>query len=63
MAIIGFDDIPMSAWPSYRLTTIRQPLRRMVAETLDLIDAQKADPTVGGTIRILPVEMIRRETA
>lgn len=63
VAIIGFDDIPMAAWPSYRLTTIRQPLRRMVAETLDLIDAQKADPTVGGTIRILPVEMIRRETA
>jgi DNA-binding LacI/PurR family transcriptional regulator len=53
----------MAAWPSYHLTTIRQPLRRMVAETLDLIDAQKADPGVGGTIRILPVEMMRRGTA
>lgn len=63
VAIIGFDDIPMADWPSYRLTTLRQPLRRMVAETLDLIDAQKADPGVGGTIRILPVEMIRRDTA
>ncbi|MEC7763411.1 MAG: LacI family DNA-binding transcriptional regulator [Pseudomonadota bacterium] len=63
IAIIGFDDIPMAAWPSYRLTTIRQPLRRMVAETLALIDAQKADPDMGGTIRVLPVEMMRRDTA
>ena len=30
LSIVGFDDIPMAAWPSYDLTTIRQPVGAMV---------------------------------
>ena len=30
LSVVGFDDIPMSAWPSYDLTTIRQPIAEMV---------------------------------
>lgn len=63
LAVIGFDDIPMAAWPSYGLTTVRQPLRRMVADTLDLIQAQLSDPEVCGTIRIAPVRLVERDTA
>ena len=62
LAMIGFDDIPMAAWPPYRLTTVRQPLRRMVAETLELIEAQLSDPEVHGAIRILPVTLIERDS-
>lgn len=63
IAVIGFDDIPMASWQSYRLTTVRQPIRRMVAQTLDLIEALRHQPRPEGTIRILPVELIRRATA
>jgi len=62
LAVIGFDDIPMAGWPSYGLTTVRQPLRRMVADTLELIEAQLADPEVYGTIRIAPVRLIERNS-
>ena len=34
VAVIGFDDIPMAAMPTYDLTTIRQPINRMVDETV-----------------------------
>ncbi|MGL4494416.1 MAG: LacI family DNA-binding transcriptional regulator [Beijerinckiaceae bacterium] len=37
ISIVGYDDVPMAAWPSYSLTTIRQPVDVMVnavAETL-----------------------------
>lgn len=34
VAVIGFDDIPMAAMPAYDLTTIRQPINRMVDETI-----------------------------
>jgi len=37
VAIAGFDDIPMAAWPGYALTTIRQPLSAMVAATIDIL--------------------------
>ena len=44
------------------MTTVRQPLRRMVAETLELIEAQLSDPEVHGAIRILPVTLIERDS-
>lgn len=58
VAIIGFDDIPMASWEAYNLTTIRQPVRRMLVQALDLIsDAQARE---AGDIRILPGDMMIR---
>lgn len=63
LAIIGFDDIPLAGWEAYRLTTVRQPMRQMVAEALQLIDMIKAGQGTNGTIRILPVRLIERDSA
>jgi len=40
VAIIGYDDVPLAAWGSYDLTTVRQPLNRMVKATVDMLIAQ-----------------------
>ena len=44
VSVVGFDDVPMAAWPSYGLTTMRQPVARMVnatvAKILEEIDVQ-----------------------
>ena len=37
VSVIGYDDVPMAAWPAYDLTTLRQPVNRMVAATVDAI--------------------------
>jgi DNA-binding LacI/PurR family transcriptional regulator len=37
VSVIGYDDVPIAAWPAYDLTTIRQPVNRMVAATVDAI--------------------------
>ena len=37
VAVIGYDDVPMAAWPAYDLTTVRQPVRRLVAATIDTL--------------------------
>ena len=37
ISIIGYDDVPMAAWPAYDLTTIRQPVNRMVQATIDAL--------------------------
>jgi DNA-binding LacI/PurR family transcriptional regulator len=29
--------VPVSSWPAYDLTTVRQPANRMVAETISMI--------------------------
>lgn len=41
--VAGFDDIPEGARLPYDLTTVRQPIRRMVAATIDLLHLD--DPT------------------
>ncbi|MFB2553736.1 LacI family DNA-binding transcriptional regulator [Ensifer soli] len=63
LAIVGFDDIPMAAWNSYRLTTIRQPVQRMVQETVGLIDEPHLPPIGEGAIRTLPGKLILRASA
>lgn len=37
VSVIGYDDVPMAAWPAYGLTTIRQPVGRMVAATVEAL--------------------------
>lgn len=47
ISVVGYDDVPTAAWPSYELTTIRQPVGRMVAATVDVLIDQiegKATP-------------------
>ena len=34
VSVIGFDDVPIAAWPAYDLTSYRQPVNQMVAETV-----------------------------
>ena len=34
VSVVGYDDVALASWPSYDLTTVRQPANRMVAETV-----------------------------
>lgn len=52
ISVIGYDDVPISAWPSYDLTTIRQPVRRMVGATVDILLDQIEGETAPKRIRI-----------
>ena len=40
VSIVGYDDVPLAAWPAYDLTTIRQPVNRMVEATVEALLAQ-----------------------
>ena len=40
LSVIGYDDVPLAAWPAYRLSTVRQPLNRMIDATVDMMIAQ-----------------------
>ena len=37
VSVVGYDDVPLAAWPSYNLTTVRQRSNLMVAETVRLL--------------------------
>ena len=61
VAVIGFDDVPAAAWPTYDLTTIRQDSAAMVAATVETLMAAiegNAEPRDE-----LPVRLVIRSTA
>ena len=45
VSVVGYDDVPAASWPAFDLTTVRQPVNRMVAETVDILLAQIAHAT------------------
>jgi DNA-binding LacI/PurR family transcriptional regulator len=40
VSVVGYDDAPPAAWPTYALTTLRQPVRRMVAAAVEALTAR-----------------------
>ncbi len=47
VSVVGYDDVAVAAWPSYDLTTVRQPANRMVSETVDILLSKIDDPRMG----------------
>jgi DNA-binding LacI/PurR family transcriptional regulator len=63
VAVAGFDDVPQAAWPSYALTTLRQPVRRMTQMTVRVLMEQVSGTAEGRERRLLPAELkIRAST-
>ena len=60
VSVIGYDDVPMAAWPAYALTTIRQPVNRMVAATVDALLGQIEGAGHPQKLRIDGPLMVRR---
>ena len=44
VSVVGYDDVPLAAWGAYDLTTVRQPVNRMVEATVETLMAQIEDP-------------------
>lgn len=62
VSVIGFDDTPIAAWPSYRLTTVRQSVDQMVEEATTLLIKQIRQGDFRAVSRKLPVTPILRDS-
>ena len=62
ISVVGYDDVPLAAWEAYSLTTVRQPVNRMVKETVDMLMAQIAGTAAPTTLEI-EGELILRTSA
>jgi LacI family transcriptional regulator len=63
VAIVGFDDIEMAAWPCFELTTVRVPLVEMsrIAVRL-LVERLRGDGTAAYRHERMPTELVLRST-
>ena len=62
IAIAGFDDVALTRWPHYSLTTFRQPIDAMVEQTVHLITEQLARSGLTPTQNSLSGELIVRHS-
>jgi LacI family transcriptional regulator len=60
--VVGYDDIELSAWDAYDLTTVRQPMQAMVDEAVDLLLAKIAHRGKPLTRLKFPNELVVRSS-
>jgi LacI family transcriptional regulator len=62
VAIVGFDDIAMAAWPCFNLTTARIDLFGMAVAAADLLVSRVGGDTSRARTRVFPAELVLRGT-
>lgn len=60
LSVVGFDDIAMARWPSHALTTVRQPVEKMIDVTAQLIGKLFGSSQLNPRVERLPGELVER---
>ncbi len=63
LSVIGFDDIEMASWPQYSLTTMHQPLERLVEATIEVLMSAIKNPQGERILRLIPATLVERRSA
>lgn len=64
LAVIGFDNIPMAAWPSFSLTTVDYPVHTLVRTIMDCLRAEAITESLDriGTLHRLNTRLVVRHS-
>lgn len=62
LGVIGFNDIAMAAWPSYRLSTIRQPIGDIITAAVDMVTAMVEPDTAPVPSHLFGCTFVERGT-
>ena len=63
LSIVGFDGVGPAAWPSYHLTTIRQPVRRMTETAVTMLLERISNPDLPPEVRSFSGALIEGRSA
>lgn len=58
--VVGFDDLPMAAWVTPPLTTVRQPVREMAAAAVAALVAAASGVDLPDEPIVLPTHLVKR---
>lgn len=63
ISIVGFDGVAPAMWASYRLTTVRQPVRRMTEAAVSMLMERIEDPELPPEVRTFAGKFIEGASA
>lgn len=62
VSVVGFDDIWMAGWESFRLTTVHQPLAEMARSSVELLTQRMEDPDRPVRKLVFQTKLVVRDT-
>ncbi len=62
LGLVGLNDMEMAGWNNIALTTIHQPIRQIIAASIELVVALLDDPDRYPEARLFPCHIVERET-
>lgn len=62
VGIIGFNDMEMAGWANIGLTTIHQPVAKIIEASVDLVVALVDAPQTAPAVRLFPCHVVARKT-
>ncbi|SOH92840.1 DNA-binding transcriptional regulator, LacI/PurR family [Monaibacterium marinum] len=62
VGIIGLNDMEMARWENINLTTIHQPVKQIIASSIELIVGMLTDPNRAPEARLCPCHVVERGT-
>ena len=62
VSVVGYDDVTLSRWPSYDLTTMRQPVNRMIDATMSVLRSVLVGEEPPFKIQLIPGRLIERKS-
>ena len=63
LSIVGFDGSGPASWSSYRVTSVRQPVRRMTEAAVDMLMERLADASAPAERRLFAGELVAGSSA
>jgi DNA-binding LacI/PurR family transcriptional regulator len=63
ISVVGFDDVPLTAWAAFDLTTVRQPIPEMVQIAVDSLGFDAISVKEQPRVRLVPGELVVRGTS
>lgn len=60
LAVVGFDDLAIAAWPQFELTTVRVDLQAMALAAADRLVARLGGDESPASVEVFPVETVLR---
>ena len=63
LSIVGFDGVAPAMWASYRLSTMRQPVRRMTEAAVAMLIERIEDPELPPEVRTFAGKLIEGASA
>ncbi len=62
IGFLGFNDMPMASWSAYQLSTIRQPIREIIAESVNLVVSLTEQPDLPPACKLFDCTVVERRS-